>query len=74
MWINKIRYKLIEWLVGDMPVMINFIIFRPKNYDGALVSLPMIGKPGMFMKNKLMCKKEKPYILIPRRDHEEGVL
>ena len=62
--IDEIRYNLLEFLAGDMPVCINIAIYRPKEFDGSLAEFDA-NKPVLFTKNELWGAKDhhKDYLL-----------
>ncbi len=63
----KLRYWMIEKLVGNMPVVLNINIARPTGYIGALVKFPKPELPGIFS-NNFLWDKEVDAIITPRRD------
>ena len=50
---QRFRYWLIEKLVGNMPVVMNLVISRPKNYDGSMIIIDG-NKPGIISHNVLL--------------------
>lgn len=48
-----LRHLLIEILVGNMPIIMNVRINRPKGYKGMLVKFRDPEKSGIFSKNYL---------------------
>ena len=65
--VRRLRYWLIEALAGDMPVVINMVVARPKGFEGPLVRFINLNLPGLFTKNVLLCESREE-ILSPKRD------
>ena len=65
--IVRLRYWLIEALAGDMPVVINMVVARPKGFEGSLVRFINPHLPGLFTKNVLLGESREE-ILSPKRD------
>lgn len=45
---HHVRHFLIKLLAGDLPIVLNVNIVRPKGYSGKLVHIPATQKYGMF--------------------------
>jgi len=69
-----IRYLMIEALAGDIPVILNCNIVKPKKYKGDLIYFPNGNKPGICCFNKLYNLDkiaedfECSFIISPTRD------
>ena len=63
----RLRYWLIEVLAGDMPVVMNMVIARPKGFDGSLTYFPNPALPGLFM-NIVLLSEPREELLSPKRD------
>ncbi len=64
-------YRFLIWLIaklaGDMPIVLNVNISRPKGYTGALVKIHKPELPGIFS-SLFLYDKENDAIVTPRRD------
>ncbi len=69
--VMRFRYFLIEMLAGDMPIVMNVNIARPKGFIGALSCFPYPKKPAIFTKNVLL-HEERKNIITPTRDVDES--
>ena len=69
-FVMRLRYFLIETLAGDIPIVMNVTITRPKGFKGTLVYFPYPNLPGLFTKNILL-NTEKKNIITPTRDADE---
>ena len=65
-----LRYRLINALVGEMPVVMNMAFLRPPGYTGKLYLFPETGQPGMFKRNELIDIGDmgRKVIVVPRRN------
>jgi len=69
----KLRYWFIELLIGDMPVMMNWIIKRPQNINGPIIYFgPNDRSDGLFSCNHLMGMDDKSIgIIVPKKKGEK---
>lgn len=67
--INKLRYWAILKLSGDIPVVLNMNIVRPKCFDGELILFPNPKRTGLVYGCVLDCGKNRDMAIItPKRD------
>lgn len=67
--VHKLRSKLIIWLAGNCPVVLNMNIARPNGFRGDLIRFPK-PKPIIFWNNYISNEPLDKHqsILTPRRD------